>query len=109
MRLLRRFAYWLRLRSSPFDLRDEMDFHRACLEDDFRRRGLDPAAASDAARRVMGNETYMREESRGVWIMPTAETIWKDWSYAWRGLVRSPTFTLVAVLSLGLGIGVLSR
>lgn len=105
MRLLRRFAYWLRSRSSPSDLRDEMDFHRACLEDDFRRRGLDPAAAADAARRTMGNETYMREESRGVWIMPTAETIWKDWCYAWRGLLRSPTFTLVAVLSLGLGIG----
>jgi predicted permease len=105
MRLLRRLTYWLRFRSSQSELRDEMDFHRACLENDFRRRGFDPVDAADAARRTMGNETFMREESRGVWIMPAAETIWKDWSYAWRGLRRSPTFTLVAVLSLALAIG----
>lgn len=105
MRVLRRLAYWLRFRSSQAELRDELDFHRTSLENDFRRRGLPPAAAADAARRVMGNETYMREDARGVWILPGIETVWKDLSYAWRGLRRSPTFALVAVLSLGLGIG----
>jgi len=30
----------------------------------------------------------------------------KDIRYAWRWLVRSPAFALVAVLSLGLGVGV---
>ena len=33
-------------------------------------RGMSPTEARDAARRTMGNETYMREESRGVWVWP---------------------------------------
>ncbi len=33
------------------------------------------------------------------------ENLWKDLSYAWRMLVKSPGFALVAVLALGLAIG----
>ena len=33
-------------------------------------------------------------------------SVWQDLKYAVRGLARAPVFTLVAVLSLGLGIGV---
>jgi len=105
MRLIRRLAYLLRFTTQQSDLREEMELHRTLVADDLRRRGLSPAAADAAAQRAMGNDTFMREEARGVWITPAVEAAWKDWRYAWRGLVRSPLFATVAIVSLGLGIG----
>ncbi len=104
-RWLRRVIYWLRFGSRQNDLREELALHRDLLATDFRRRGLSPTDARDAATRAMGNETYMREEARGVWVWPTVDAIVKDWTYAWRGLRRSPAFALVAIVSLALGIG----
>jgi predicted permease len=95
----------LRFRSRERDLRDELAFHREQLADELRRRGVDATAADAAARVAMGNETYMREESRGVWLAPQLEALVKDWRYAWRGLRRSPSFAIVAIGSLALGIG----
>ncbi|HZI42300.1 MAG TPA: ABC transporter permease [Gemmatimonadaceae bacterium] len=105
MRWLRRILYWLRFSSRERDLRDELALHRELITDDLRRRGLDPAAAAAAARRAMGNETYMREESRSVWLAPRLEAVVKDWRYACRGLRRSPSFAIAAIGSLALGIG----
>ena len=105
MKLLRRLVYWLRFRARENELREEIASHRSYLVDDFRRQGMSSTDAELEASRAMGNDTYMREESRGVWLSPRLDASWKDWTYAWRGLRRSPVFTLVAVSSLGLGIG----
>src|SRR5262249_20696594 len=53
-----------------------------------------------------GNATYYREEVRRMTTLHWIDRAWQDASYAWRGLKRSPGFTLTIVVTLGLGIGV---
>jgi hypothetical protein len=86
MRWYRRLMYWLRFRSQSDGLREELSHHASLLIKENERRGLSPADARDSARRAMGNETFMREEARGVWLAPTIEAVLQDLRYAWRGL-----------------------
>ena len=105
MRFIRRLVYWLRLSSHHADLMNEVEFHREMVERDLVRRGMSPADARIEARRTMGNDTMMREESRAVWLWPSLESVWQDATYTLRDLRRNPTFTIGVTLTLALGIG----
>jgi predicted permease len=105
MRWLRRLRHWLRLRRHHAELMDELAFHRDMIERDLVRRGMTPSDARAQAQRTMGNETLMREDSRGVWLWPSLEATWQDVIYTLRDLRRHPTFTIGVMLTLGLGLG----
>src|SRR5262245_24138280 len=68
---------------------------------------LEAEEAGDlGARQVFGNVTIVKEDVRAVWGWTRVEQFARDVRYGLRRIRRNPVFSVVAIATLALGIGV---
>ena len=79
--------------------------HLDALAAEYERRGLSRKEARLAARRDFGGVAPMKEVHRDQRMLRAVDDVWRDVRYAVRSLGRRPLLTVVAVLTLAVGIG----
>ena len=83
----------------------EIEMHLDLLAAQYVRAGTHPAEARRLARAKFGGVAQLQESLRDQAGFPMLESVVRDVRYAVRGLRRNPGFSLIVVLTLGVGIG----
>jgi len=97
---------WFNRRRRDAELDEEIRGHLRMAADERIARGERRHDAEAAARRDFGNVTHVKEVTRESWGAIWLERLVQDLSYAVRGLRRTSAFSVVAILTLALGVGV---
>jgi len=101
----RKLGWFFQRRSKEDELREELDFHLREETGLHEEAGLTHDEARAAARRELGNLSLVQEDTRSVWGWPFLDQLAQDLLFAFRSMKSNRLFTLLAMLTLALGIG----
>jgi putative ABC transport system permease protein len=87
------------------DLNRELRTHLDLETEEQQEAGISGEEAHYAALRAFGNTAQVKEEIRAMWTWMWIEQFTQDFRFAFRTLRKNAGFTLVAALSLAIGIG----
>src|SRR5438477_2146354 len=101
----RKLSWLMRRRRKEAELEEELRFHLDEEAEQRQAQGLSSKEARWAARRDLGNVALVQESTRDTWGWTGLEQLGQDLRYAFRTMASNRLFTLLAVMSLALGIG----
>jgi predicted permease len=104
-KFMNRLRALFRSRKVSREMAEEMQHHLESQIELNIEAGMSPEEARYAARRSFGNVGNLQETARDQRGFPWVEDFFRDCVYAIKGLQKSRGFTVIAVLTLGLGIG----
>ena len=105
-RLRLRLRSFLKKDELEQELESELAFHLAELESENIARGMTEEEAAAVARRTFGRKSAVGEQCRDQRRTAWLEDFLQDVRYSLRCLRRNPAFTIVAISTLALCVGV---
>ncbi|MEO8449827.1 MAG: ABC transporter permease [Gemmatimonadota bacterium] len=101
----RRMRFYLQRDRYEAEMNEEVEFHLSRRADELEAGGEPEREARLQAIKSFGNRAQLAETSRSTWSFGSLERIAAEVRFASRGFRRTPLFAVIAMLTLGLGVG----